>query len=393
MNSFLSPKIYTYGTHRFCDPTKTFARIVPHFHAMGLTRVADVTGLDVIGVPVCVAVRPNAKSLAVSQGKGMTLMLAKVSAAMESIELYHAEHIDLDQTLTGSFAELSSSVAICNPVTLNLHPDTNYDGHLPIRWMKGFDLLQQETVFVPYDLVHCVWISTMKTRPTFASSSNGLASGNHPLEAINHAICEVIERHETYIWQLRTLLPSAQTQYLDLDSVDSSSCQELLGKLSTAGIATHIWDLSSTFGIPTFGCVILEETPTLSFTPIGVFHGFGTHLSKEIACVRAITEAIQSRLTFISGSRDDTYRESYKITQSDMYQRRWKDLLQSSQPVVDYRRVPSLATEQLDADLDILLAQLRAHGCQQVIMVDLTRDDFNIPVVKVIIPGLKDARH
>jgi len=52
---------------------------------MGITRVANVTGLDHVGIPVVMACRPNARGLAVSQGKGLTLDAAKASAVMESI--------------------------------------------------------------------------------------------------------------------------------------------------------------------------------------------------------------------------------------------------------------------------------------------------------------------
>lgn len=61
---------------------------------MGITRVADVTGLDRIGIPVVMVCRPNARSLAVSQGKGIDIEAATVSGLMESVELYHAEHIE-----------------------------------------------------------------------------------------------------------------------------------------------------------------------------------------------------------------------------------------------------------------------------------------------------------
>ncbi|TGV60738.1 hypothetical protein EN803_38435, partial [Mesorhizobium sp. M2D.F.Ca.ET.160.01.1.1] len=49
------------------------ARIRPHWARMGITRVANVTGLDRIGIPVVMVCRPNARSLAVSQGKGIDL--------------------------------------------------------------------------------------------------------------------------------------------------------------------------------------------------------------------------------------------------------------------------------------------------------------------------------
>ncbi len=81
------------GPHRRVPPEETLARLAPHLERMGITRVANVTGLDRVGVPVVTVVRPNARSLAVSQGKGLTLAAAKVSAIMEAVELHHAETV------------------------------------------------------------------------------------------------------------------------------------------------------------------------------------------------------------------------------------------------------------------------------------------------------------
>ena len=62
---------------------------------VGITRLANVTGLDRIGIPVVQAVRPNSRSLSVSQGKGVDMDSAKASAMMEAFELWHAERIEL----------------------------------------------------------------------------------------------------------------------------------------------------------------------------------------------------------------------------------------------------------------------------------------------------------
>src|SRR5262249_58014799 len=88
-------KGYTAGTHRVVSPAETMERLRPLLSRMGITRLANVTGLDHIGIPVVMACRPNSRSLSVSQGKGMDIDAAKASAAMESIEGYHAERIQL----------------------------------------------------------------------------------------------------------------------------------------------------------------------------------------------------------------------------------------------------------------------------------------------------------
>jgi ribosomal protein S12 methylthiotransferase accessory factor YcaO len=79
-----APKQYRKGTHRTCDPLETVRRYEPVAPVIGLTRLANITGLDVIGIPVWVGIRPNSRGLSTSQGKGLTDAAAKASALMES---------------------------------------------------------------------------------------------------------------------------------------------------------------------------------------------------------------------------------------------------------------------------------------------------------------------
>ena len=84
-------KSYRLGTHRTVAPSETLARVGPLMAQMGITRIANITGLDRLGVPVVMVCRPNSRSIAVSQGKGLDLAAAKASGLMESVETYHAE--------------------------------------------------------------------------------------------------------------------------------------------------------------------------------------------------------------------------------------------------------------------------------------------------------------
>src|ERR1700716_4064363 len=88
------PKRFWQGTHRTADPGETLARVRPHAARMGITRLGNITGLDHIGIPVAVAVRPNSRSVSVSQGKGLELPQAMASALMEACEGFHAEEIE-----------------------------------------------------------------------------------------------------------------------------------------------------------------------------------------------------------------------------------------------------------------------------------------------------------
>ena len=89
----LSSKSHRRGTHRHISPADTLRAVEPLLPHAGITRVANITGLDRVGIPVVAVYRPNSRSLAVFQGKGLDLDAARASGVMEAIEAYHAEHV------------------------------------------------------------------------------------------------------------------------------------------------------------------------------------------------------------------------------------------------------------------------------------------------------------
>ena len=188
-------------------------------------------------------------------------------------------------------------------------------------------------------------------------TSSGLASGNHPSEALCHAMFEVIERDCEWRWE--RMSPSAQrSRELDPDTVDSPVLRGLLDQFAGAEVSVRMWDMTSEVGIPAFGCSIDEAGP-LGRT--GPYDGFGCHLSAEIALSRAMTEAAQSRLTFIAGSRDDLYPSCYEsITTSDASPRRARPPTRRFQE----RQSPPLGATFED-DLQTTLRLLAAAGFER----------------------------
>lgn len=109
---YTMPKGYTSGTHRTRSPATTFADYARLMPALGITRVANVTGLDHIGLPVYTAIRPTSRSLAVSQGKGLDAAAAKASALMESIEAWHAELAALNRFVRREMQDVKRTDAL-----------------------------------------------------------------------------------------------------------------------------------------------------------------------------------------------------------------------------------------------------------------------------------------
>ncbi|MBV9280358.1 MAG: YcaO-like family protein [Chloroflexi bacterium] len=355
---------------------------------MGITRIANVTGLDSIGVPVVMVCRPNSRSLAVSQGKGLDLAAAKASGVMESVEMYHAERIDLPLR-SGSMDEVERIGRVADALQLARPADRPFDRDRRVLWVEGRDLLHDESTWVPYDMVHTDFTVDSVREPgrrSFTPSSNGLASGNHLLEAISHGICEVVERDAAALWELPDAGMRAETR-VDPATVDDPGCRRVLDRFERARIDVGVWEMTSDVGIPCFRCLIADREID-PFRPLYAAEGQGCHPARDVALVRALTEAAQSRLTVIAGSRDDTFRDEYDRTTKEDVLARNRELLRPGGPMKSFAG-PSRDNETFEEDVDWELACLRAAGIEQVVMVDLTRPELCIPVVRIVIPGLE----
>ncbi|MEL6309128.1 MAG: YcaO-like family protein [Chloroflexota bacterium] len=378
------------GTQRLIDPAETVARAWQHAPAMGITRIANVTGLDRIGIHVVMVSRPNAKSISVSQGKGLTLDAAKASGIMEAIEGYHAESI-LKPLIQGSYDELSAAgYSLVDVSRLPKLRGKNYQTHMPLLWIEGFDLLNETAKWVPYQVVHTIYTTptvTLAGETPFVMTSNGLASGNHLLEAIVHAINELVERDATTLWDLDSPENKAKTT-LDQASITAPEATALLEQLDAAKIDVYIWHQPTDIGLPTFRCEIYERTLTQMQRRIP-FVGFGTHLTKSIALTRALTEAVQSRLIYIAGVRDDLELGLYAVPDLEEQLGARKQARDAMQGMVDYASLADNPHDTFNEDLRFQLDGLCKAGIEEVIAIDLTQPRFDIPVVRVVIPGLE----
>ena len=381
------PKRFRHGTHRSTSPEQTLERVTGMLAPMGITRIANVTGLDSIGLPVVMVCRPNSRSLSVSQGKGLDLASAKASGVMEAIELYHGERIDLALKL-GSYEDLRYTHNLVDVSELPRVAHSRFQPDLPLLWIEGLDLLQEEAVWVPFETVNVNYSSPLPTGAgCFIGTSNGLASGNHVLEAISHGLCEVVERDATTLWLLQSE-HDQRTRMLDLDSVDDPACREVLERYERADISVSVCDTTTDVGIPAFFCTIAEREDN----PARLLYsarGMGCHPTRHIALLRALTEAAQSRLTFIAGSRDDIDHQEYVHSRSPDTLRAERAQMQPIGSLRPFGDVPCHDGETFGDDLEWQLERLRLAGIRRAVAVDLTQPHFGIPVVRVVIPGLE----
>jgi ribosomal protein S12 methylthiotransferase accessory factor len=371
-------KQYHQGTHRIRSPEETWAAIAHLLPEAGITRVADVTALDRIGIPVYQAIRPASRNLSVSQGKGPTRMGARVSGAMEAMELWHAESLAHLPGVSLSLREM----AFGNPIdhrAFKWRSDGVAPPSVPIQWLRAPSLVSDRVGWLPRDMMELDFTVSANVRPApFHLTSNGLASGNCVEEALLHSLCELVERHALWLWQ-RGTTPAVP---LHLESLAVPELVELIERIADASMKVAVYELTWCQGLPTI--LVDMVGPDLPH----VWRGAGCHTSPIVAVSRALTEAAQSRLTYISGARDD-------LTQ-------FADLGGSAAgPYVAFEpptgersleELESLASEDVTTDLGRVLDTLLSHGLEPF-WIDLTRPELGVPVVRCFVPTLGEARY
>jgi ribosomal protein S12 methylthiotransferase accessory factor len=364
----------------------TLERLRPLLPRLGITRVAVVTGLDRIGIPVVMVCRPNSRSLSVAQGKGTSLAAAKVSGIMESVEGWHAEHILLPLRLA-TYRELAAVARVVDVDTLPRRLNSRFHPDLTILWVEGTDVFSAERTWVPYESVHLDFrVTGPQGGGCFLASSTGVAAGNELLEAVSHALCEVVERDAITLWN-GTPPEVRAGREIDPATVDDPSCRELFEAYDGAAVGVRVADLTTDVGLPVFRAAAVD-TRSSSVRSIPAATGYGCHPSRAVALSRALTEAAQSRLTTIAGSRDDLPPSTYRRLRDREVLRRHARWLEEASPR-SFTDVADTDAATLEEDVTYELDRLRAVGIREAVVVDLGRKDVGVPVVRVVVPGLE----
>lgn len=366
---------------RLLPPGETWARIEPHLFSHGITRMARLTGLDRIGLPVWSAAIPNARSLSVAQGKGLTDEEAKVSAAMEALERVVAGS-PFPGPLLASARELRAAGLRAETLpSLTAAGIEDLDAADPAEWVAGTDIRTGEPVHLP---LQAVALDRTARGLRFWQSSDGLASGNGPDEAVFHALLERIERDAEALWLIGTQRARAASRFDPADLGDPL-LDSLVDRIRSVGLAPVFMDMTSDTAIPAILCHIGpgDIGARSRIARREVTAGGGAHPDPVRAAIRAVTEAAQSRLTFISGARDDIedahYRDALPEGARDLF------LAPCSRP-----RRWNCTVGRIDAMTRDILSRLDRKGCGPAYRVALADPALPFAVEKVIAPGLEN---
>ncbi|MGC7101406.1 YcaO-like family protein [Amycolatopsis lurida] len=365
-------QLWRRGTVRACPPEQTWARVRPLLREAGVTRVADITRLDAVGIPVHSAMRPASRTLAVSQGKGLTPMLSAVSAVMEAIELWFAER-PRDPDVAGTpLADLRGQVDY-RLDHLDLATPSLLTDAYPLDWLTGCGLLTGRAALLPSDYV--LLDRTVREHwqpPLFAVTSNGLASGNSEAEAVLHALCEIVERD-----CLALASADLTRRPVPVAAFEDPAIAELAAKLDGSGNGLELYDITGPLGVPCVAATVRDSTVPVTFG------GFGCHPDTSVATARAITEAVQQRLATIAGTRDDL--------PFDLYTKIRAAVPRAPRPRPETWHEPpaSLPVPDFASALAEIGGRVRDSTGHEPIVVVLTGPAEPISVVKVVAPGLR----
>jgi ribosomal protein S12 methylthiotransferase accessory factor len=353
---------------------------------MGITRLADITGLDRLGIPVVQAIRPLALSNAVSQGKGADVEAASLSAVMEAAETFFAEQVSRIDTVTACAADLGVATGLFDRHLLPGSSPAWRRAELP--WVEAADLISGEPGWVPLELVHTVFVHPpLETDGHFLASTSGLAAALRSSDATLHGLLECVERdalaraHRTHGFFHRNRL--------DIKTIEHAETADLIEDVRSKGILIGLWTVEGAGGLPVIWCQLMEDGSRETIMPYPA-DGFAASLDPFSAVQRAISEAAQSRLAAISGSRDDITRASYP---------RYTDW----QSIDAHRRLLADGPTEIEFDaiipkgplggnewLETIAGRLSEDGISSILIADIKTEPLSkIRAVRVVVPQLE----
>ncbi len=338
-----------------------------------------------------------------SAGKGKTDRQAKVSGLCEAIERYSGIFQGDEIRQKASYQQLRDKAIHPNAYMRfsqaqykNRQEWNNncyswfqkvpepFDEEREIEWTPVWSLTDQEFKYLP--TACCYFGYPQSSKSDCWADSNGCAAGNTLEEAILQGFMELVERDSVALWWYNRL----KKPKVDLDSFDEPYFQALKEYYQTFHRELWVLDITSDLNIPAFAAITRRTDREVE----DIVLGFGAHFDPKIAIGRALTEVNQILPAVLSANADGTTQYlSYEPLAIDW----WKTATLENQPYLfpDEKVEPKRNADYPQNWSDDLLDDVKT--CQQIVekksmemlVLDQTRPDIGLKVVKVIVPGMR----
>jgi len=329
-----------------------------------------------------------------SSGKGKTDVQAQVSAFGEAIERYSGSfqgneirHRSTYQALRETAIHPNACMHFSdqqyqNRERWNAHAYPSrqvpepFDEEREIDWTPLWSLTEQTFKYLP--TAYCYYGCS---QPDCWADSNGSAAGNSREEAILQGFLELVERDSVALWWYSQI----RRPQIALEGFEEPYLQVLQNYYQTLQREFWVLDITSDLNIPTFAAISRQvESPQEA-----IIFGFGAHFDPTIALLRAVTEMNQMLPTVITGNY---------LSEDPVALTWWQTATLTTQPYLQPQHVVAKVTadyvwhEDLRDDVMACVAIAKQRGLE-VLVLDQTRPDVGLNVVKVVVPGLRSIWH
>ena len=338
-------------------------------------------------------------------GKGKTDLQARASALCEAIERHSGVFQGDEVRLRASYQELGARAIHPNAcmafsesqyatreawnVTqqkINHLVPAPFDEHAVIEWSPLWSLTHETFKYLPTAYCYYGYPAPAGSLPCRADS-NGCAAGNCIEEAILQGFLELVERDSVALWWYNRI----RRPRVDLDSFGDPYFTELTSYYRSLGRDLYVLDLTSDLGIPAFAAVSAYARPHRQAISLG----FGAHISPKVGILRAITEANQYLPVIIEGAQD-SYRAGLNEDEEVVAWLEDATLADHDHliPAADLpaTRATDFSTAEhpdLRDDIAACVRMATEHGGLETLVLDQTRPDVGLSVVRVVVPGLR----
>jgi oxazoline/thiazoline synthase len=337
-----------------------------------------------------------------SGGKGKSAEQARISALAESLERYCGVFDGTEPRIRASFASLGRAAIhpnACMGYSERQYAErdsNNRRGHkahwvpeifqedVEIEWSSLWSLTTKEMRYLPTSLCYYGYRSA---DPVFArGDSNGCAAGSVIEEAVLQGILELVERDAIALWWYNRLRRPA----VDLESIGDPYVRAITNHYRKLRRDLWVLDVTSDLRIPTFAAL----SRRVDTAEEDIIYGFGAHLDPGIALTRALTELNQSLEAVPSPTGPDSAR-TYRGSKDSVHWWRTVKVADATYLMPDPKARPrrlqdleNLASDDLLKDI-VTCEQLVAAGGIEILLLDQTRPDVGLPVMRVVAPGLR----
>jgi ribosomal protein S12 methylthiotransferase accessory factor len=339
-------------------------------------------------------------------GKGKNWTQAKTGALCEAIERYSGTYQG-DELVTRNSLEKLGEQGIHPNACMNYsekqyqnRKELNracpkfyflvprpFDESLEMDWTPLYSLTEGTFKYLPSCFCYAQYPAEDEWNLFAYPDSNGGAAGNSIEEAILQGFLELVERDSVAIWWYNRLRRPA----VDLLSFNEPYFRQVINYYKILKRALYVLDLTSDFGIPTFGAFSYR----LDGPRPDIFFGFGAHVDAGIAIERAVIELNQI-LPVVNVPEEERLKDNYRIKDQSFIQ--WlKTATLENQPYLVPLDDPPIRTaadyaplcEPTIGDSVTFCVETAARVGLETLVLDLTRPDIEMPVVKVVVPGMR----